>query len=384
MEGLAQISAVSVYWGQFVLVTLGLIFVLWLINRALNTFTVRLSRAADEQQDHAVVQALRSETRLLDLSFFQLTVGLLKWAVLFFAIGIYLPLSFLIFPETEQFGRELMVIVFDPLRQAGVSFVAYIPRGVDILITLLITYYLLRIFRFIARKTAEGKFQFRGFHPEWAMPTYQLSKVAVIVVAFALIFPNLPGYDIEEFRYISLGFGLLASFGLASLTRDVAAGIVLSYMRPFAIGDRIEVDGIVGEVSERNVLLTRMSTIRNESITVPNSNLLGGAITNYTRNARSLAVVLSAQVNVDYEVEWRTVRDLLINAAEKTAGIESDPRPFVSQRALEDSHVRYDLNVYTRQPEKSEAIYSELHANILDFFAAANVSLAVTVRWEKE
>ena len=127
MEGLAQISAVSVYWGQFVLVTLGLIFVLWLINRALNTFTVRLSRAADEQQDHAVVQALRSETRLLDLSFFQLTVGLLKWAVLFFAIGIYLPLSFLIFPETEQFGRELMVIVFDPLRQAGVSFVS-IPR----------------------------------------------------------------------------------------------------------------------------------------------------------------------------------------------------------------------------------------------------------------
>jgi small-conductance mechanosensitive channel len=127
-----------------------------------------------------------------------------------------------------------------------------------------------------------------------------------------------------------------------------------------------------------------MRTVRNESITVPNSNLLGGPITNYTRNARSLAIVLTAEVNVDYDVEWRTVRELLIKAAKKTAGVETDPGPFVSQRRLEDSHVLYELNVYTRQPERSEAVYSELHANILDAFAAANVSLAVTVRWTKE
>ncbi len=379
MEDLAQLTGLSVYWGQFVLVTLGLIIVLWLINRALNTLGVRLSRVADEQQDHAVVQALRSETRLLDLRFFQLIIGLVKWILLFLAIGIYLPLSFLIFPETEQYGRALLVMVFGPLRDAGRGFVAYLPKGIDIFITILITYYLLRIFRFIARKTAEERFLFPGFHPEWAMPTYQLTKVLVIVVAFALIFPNLPGYDIEEFRYISLGFGFLASPGLAPLTRDVAAGIVLAYMRPFAIGDRIEVDDSVGEVSERNVLLTRMRTVRNESITVPNSSLLGGSITNYTRNAQSLAIVLSAGVTIDYDVEWRVVRDLLLTAAEKTAGIESDPRPFVSQRTLEEFFVRYELNVYTRQPERSEAIYSELHANILDVFSAANVSLAVSV-----
>ena len=150
------------------------------------------------------------------------------------------------------------------------------------------------------------------------------------MIAIALIFPNLPGYNIEEFRYISLGFGFLASLGLAPLTRDVAAGIVLAYMRPFAIGDRIEVDGAVGEVSERNVLLTRMRTNRNESITVPNSNLLSGPITNYTRK---------------------------------------------------ESCVRYELNVYTQQPGRSEAICSELHANILDAFGTAGVSLAVSVRW---
>ena len=383
MEGLAQIPAVAVYWGQFVLVTVGLVVVLWLINSALNRSTFRLTRVAEGKQDSAVVQALRSETRLLDLRFFQLIVGLLKWTVLLFAISIYLPVSFLIFPETEEYGRALLTIVFVPLREAGSGFVAYVPKGVEILITILITYYLLRFFRFVARKTAEKRFHFPGFHPEWAMPTYQLSKFVVIVIAFALIFPNLPGYDIEEFRYISLGFGFFASLGLASLTRDVAAGVVLAYMRPFAIGDRIEVDGVVGEVSERNVLLTRMRTIKNESITVPNSNLLSGPITNYTRNARSLAIVLSAQVTVDYDVEWRTVRDLLMQAAEKTAEVESDPRPFVNQRTLEESFVRYELNVYTRLPEKSESIYSELHANILDVFAAANVSLVVTVTWEK-
>ena len=70
MERLETIPLAFIYWGQFVLVTLGLIGLLWLINRALNKLTVGLSRAAEQQQDHAVVQALRSETRLLDLSFF--------------------------------------------------------------------------------------------------------------------------------------------------------------------------------------------------------------------------------------------------------------------------------------------------------------------------
>lgn len=246
----AEISAISVYWGQLALVTLGLIIILGLINRLLNKLEVRLSRARETRHEHTVLQALRSETSLLDQRFFQLIIGLVKWTLLLFAIGFYLPLAFLIFPDTEHYGCEILVIVFSPLKEAGLGFVAYIPKGFDIFITVLITFYLLRILRFIARKTADGKFHFAGFHAEWAMPTYQLNKVLVIMIAVALIFPNLPGYNIEEFRYISLGFGFLASLGLAPLTRDVAAGIVLAYMRPFAIGDRIEVDGAVGEVSE--------------------------------------------------------------------------------------------------------------------------------------
>ena len=144
MERLETIPLAFIYWGQFVLVTLGLIGLLWLINRALNRLTAGLSRAAEQQQDHAVVQALRSETRLLDLSFFQLLVGLIKWALLLVAIGFYLPLSFTIFPETEQFGRELLVIVFDPLKEAGLGFVAYIPKGADIFITILLTMHRIR------------------------------------------------------------------------------------------------------------------------------------------------------------------------------------------------------------------------------------------------
>ena len=108
MEGLAQIPAVSIYWGQFALVTLGLIILLWLINRALNTLTVRLSRAAKEQQDSAVVQALRSETRLLDLQFFKLIIGLVKWTVLLLGIGIYVP-GDLIASSTNFFIRPRLL-----------------------------------------------------------------------------------------------------------------------------------------------------------------------------------------------------------------------------------------------------------------------------------
>ena len=126
------------------------------------------------------------------------------------------------------------------------------------------------------------------------MPTYNIVKVVVIVLAFAIVYPLLPGYNQEEFQYISLAFGFLASLGAATVTANVAAGIVITYMRPFQVGDQVCIDDIEGEVVERTLLVTRLKTLRNEDVTVPNAKVLGDSITNFTLNAADYGIVISA------------------------------------------------------------------------------------------
>lgn len=61
-------------------------------------------------------------------------------------------------------------------------------------------------------------------------------------------------------------------------------GLVITYMRPFKISDRVKIGDHVGDVVEKTMLVTRLKTIKNEDITVPNSAVLSGSATNYSAN----------------------------------------------------------------------------------------------------
>ena len=72
---------------------------------------------------------------------------------------------------------------------------------------------------------------------------------------------------------------------------------------------------------------------------------------------------------------WTKVRDLLLDAASRTDGIESTPSPFVRQTSLEDFYIVYDLCVTTRAPQNRSAILSDLRSQVLNVFNAANVEI---------
>jgi small-conductance mechanosensitive channel len=91
--------------------------------------------------------------------------------------------------------------------------------------------------------------------------------------------------------------------------------------------------------------------------------------------AREAGVILHTSVTIGYDAPWRKVHELLIGAALGTAEVERDPAPFVFQTSLNDFHVTYELNAYTRNPWRMAAIYSELHARIQDAFNEAGVEI---------
>jgi small-conductance mechanosensitive channel len=155
----------------------------------------------------------------------------------------------------------------------------------------------------------------------------------------------------------------------------MVAGIVLTYMRPYKIGDRIKVGDVTGDVVEKNLLVTRLRTIKNEDITIPNATILSGHTVNYTTMAKTTGLILNTTVTIGYDVPWQTVHHLLISAAEASEGISAEPKPFVLQTELNDFNVSYQLNAYTALSNQMAVIYSRLHQNIQDKFNEAGVEI---------
>jgi small-conductance mechanosensitive channel len=135
------------------------------------------------------------------------------------------------------------------------------------------------------------------------------------------------------------------------------------------------INDLIGDVVDRSVLETRLRSLKNEEIVIPNSTVLNSNVTNYSIEARSKGLILHTTVGIGYEVPWRQVEAMLPQAAGLTTGIRSEPKPFVLEQSLGDFAVNYEVNVYCDDAGQMMKIYSGLHRNILDVFNEHNVQI---------
>jgi small-conductance mechanosensitive channel len=142
------------------------------------------------------------------------------------------------------------------------------------------------------------------------------------------------------------------------------------------VGDVIKVGDAQGVVLERKLYITRIKTPKNHVITIPNSIILSGHVTNLSQEVRNgNGLILHTSITIGYDAPWGTVHALLIEAARATKHILPNPSPFVLQTALNDFYVTYELNAYTDTPEVMPHIYGEMHQNIQDKFNEAGVEI---------
>ena len=302
-------------------------------------------------------------------------MGVAKWLIILLVLYLILPVVFSIFPATKGIATRLIGYILHPLQRGGQALLGFLPELFTIVVIILAARYFLRFLKFLAQEVAEEKLSVPGFYPDWALPTHNLLKILVYAFTFILIFPYLPGSDSEVFKGVSVFLGLLISLGSSSAISNIIAGLVITYMRAFRIGDRVKIGDTTGDVVEKSMLVTRLRTIKNEDVTIPNSAILNGSTVNYSSSAQALGLVLSSTVTIGYDVPWRQVHELLIGAAQKCEHILPNPRPFVLQTSLDDFYVSYQINAYTHEASKAARIYSELHANIQDAFNEAGVEI---------
>ena len=311
--------------------------------------------------------------RELQVVFFLLDV--IKWMLIVFIVYAALPLIFSVFPTTEGIANRLLGYILDPLVLIFKAFVGYIPEMITIAVIVVLTRYFVKFLRYLSSEIEHGHLVIPGFYPDWAKPTFNLVSFIVHVFAFIVIFPYLPGSDSPIFQGVSVFLGLLISLGSSSAISNLVAGLVITYMRPFKIGERVKIGDVVGDVIEKTMLVTRIRTIKNEDVTIPNGAVLSGQTTNYSSSAMELGLILNTSITIGYDVHWKKVRDCLIEAAERTNLVNKEPKPFVLQTSLDDFYVSYQINAYTNRPDVAAKIYSELHSNILDVFHNAGIEI---------
>src|SRR3954471_21795794 len=122
-----------------------------------------------------------------------------------------------------------------------------------------------------------------------------------------VMFPYLPGSDSAAFRGVSVFLGLLLSLGSSSAIANVVAGTILTYMRALQPGDFVQIGENTGTVVDKTLLVTRIRTVKNVIITIPNNTMLGTPVKNFSLMGREQGVILPLSITVPLDVPCRTV-----------------------------------------------------------------------------
>lgn len=237
----------------FVLVLVGQYLLFRLTTWLFRKLKVRIQKLKDTKlkpisiQDYELLDTQRQVNLLIFLS------NLLRYVLMFLQLLITVPLLFVIFPQTKGLADTIFSYIWNPVKDILVGIVDYIPNLFTIFIIWYAIKYLVRFVHYLSREIEAGRLKFGGFYPDWAMPTFHIIRFLLYAFMIAMIYPYLPGSRSGVFQGISVFVGLIVSLGSSTVIGNIIAGLVITYMRPFKLGDRIQLNDTTGNVIEKHL-----------------------------------------------------------------------------------------------------------------------------------
>ena len=368
-----QTILLRVLW--VLLIVVAQYFLIRIINRLFRKIADKIRQLKGGKIKSIKIRSYKLLDEEKTAQFIVFLLNIVRYLIIFLSLYISISLAFSIFPATRGIANALFGYVLTPVKSMFYSIVGFIPNLITIIIIVLVFRYLVRGLRFLTGEIAKGRLKLKGFYPDWAHPTFNIVKILLYAFMFILIFPYLPGSESEIFQGVSIFIGVVFSLSSSSIINNVMSGFVLTYMRPFKVGDRIKIGDVVGNVVEKTPFVTRIRTPKNEEVTIPNSSVMSAQTFNYSQSARSYGLVLHTELTFGYDTPWQQIHELLLNAAKQTPDVLEEPKPFILQTALNDFYAQYQLNVYISDADKMPRIYSDLHQNIQDTFHEAGLEL---------
>jgi small-conductance mechanosensitive channel len=311
---------------------------------------------------------LRLERWLLSLAF---------WGLLLLLLYEWLSVTLALFPFTRPWGEQLNTFLFGLVARFILGILRAIPDLIAAGLIFWLAWLLVRVLHGFFAKVAAGQIQVRWLGADVAPTTSKLAVGGVWLFALVMAYPYLPGSDTEAFKGLSVLLGLMISLGASNIVGHLASGLILTYTRAFHNGEYVRIDGHEGTVTSLGAFTTRIRTGMGEELTIANTSVLGAVTRNYSRAVKGRGFIVDANVTIGYDVPWRQVEAMLVEAARRTAGVLADPRPRVFQVALSDFYPEYRLvcQAVPTDPRPRAVVMSELHANIQDVFNEHGVQI---------
>ncbi|MEM8629804.1 MAG: mechanosensitive ion channel family protein [Pseudomonadota bacterium] len=325
----------------------------------------RLAERQFSQVEEATASIVRGKA-LAGLARYGLQV--LMWVLFFVVLYYYLSFVLLSFAETRVVAEVLLTYVTDPLINIFTGFVGYLPNLVTLVIIVVVTRYIVTGLKVFFENIDAGTIELKEFERHWVQPTFNIARVVVILVALVFAYPYIPGSDSAAFQGLTILAGVMVSLGSNTVVSNMMAGLFVIYRRSTNLGDRIKVGDQIGDVVEIKLMETLLKSVKNEMISIPNSQLLNSEVVNYSRRIDGRGLLVHTTVGIGYEEPPEKVQAMLIEAARRTNGLKQSPDPFVLWTALADYAINYQINAFTTRGASLPKIQSDLRRHIVEVF----------------
>ncbi len=198
-------------------------------------------------------------------------------------------------------------------------------------------------------------------------------RFLIIGLGFLVILQSA-GVDLSSLTIMAGAIGLGLTVGLQSLTTNIMSGLTLFTEKPIKVGDRVEVDGVVGDITKITFRATTVLTDDNIEIIVPNTQFITKKVTNWSHSSPN--VRLTVPLSVSIAADPRHVKRVVEEVALENDGVLKEPLPELIFAGFGESSLKFELsiwtNAYTRKPF---ILKSQLYYEVFDRFKTEGIEI---------
>ncbi len=200
---------------------------------------------------------------------------------------------------------------------------------------------------------------------EISLSKFVRSFVRVVLYTFLVIaIIKKLGIDTSSFVALFASAGVAIGLALSGTLQNFAGGIMLLILRPFRIGDYVQMQGNEGVVKEIKLFNTIVNTADNKLITVPNGSIINNVINNYSAESQRR---IDWTVTISYGDDYDVARETLLKIIASDKRVLSDPAPFIALGSLGNNSVNLIVRAWVKSPDYwdvffnvNEKIYKQL------------------------
>ncbi len=252
------------------------------------------------------------------------------------------------------------------LKQFWEILIDYSPKLITALIVLFIGLYTVRIINRLVRKIMLRR------ELDATLSKF-LADILLWILRMLLFVTFISKLGIETSSFVAIlgAAGLAIGLALQGSLSNFAGGILIILFKPFRVGDTIEAQNAIGKVKEIQIFVTKLITVNNQTIFIPNGILSNGVITNYSVEGKRRADLV---FSLSYETNLKEAKDIVLKVMESHPKVLKNPAPAIIVKDLTNTSIHIVLQPWIKN-EDFVIVASDIIENCKSAFEEAKISL---------